>query len=117
MAQADQETARTLESLDDDTRRWIRLLTAQIEIGSRMGYPLEGRYDRRYTAIKFALDLNMLHSGIVRTHNGLPHQLYNARRRAIRVPPWWDPTIAELLRLARIGFIYPPTPGPLGPRP
>ena len=92
------------------------LIQAQEEIALHMGYSLTNPR-RRYTAAQFAADLNTLHPNIVRVCNGRPHQLYHARRGATRVPPYWEPVVKELKRLARTGFCYPPTPGPLRTRP
>ena len=93
-----------------------QLIRAQEEIAWRVGYPLTGDRKAGYTAMRFAADMNTIHPGIVRVTNGRPHQLYHARRGAMRVPPYWEQVVNELLRLARIGFTYPPTPGPLWPR-
>ncbi len=92
------------------------LLEAQHEIALRAGYPLTGDRRAGYTARRFANDLNTIYPGVVRLTNGRPHQLYHARRGAMRVPPHWERPVRELLSLARIGFKYPPTPPPW-PRP
>lgn len=89
-----------------------QLIRAQEEIGWRLGYIMGSDRRAGYTAARFAADLNTIHPGIVRVTNGRPHQLYHARRGAMQVPRYWAPVVHELLRLARIGFTYPPTPTP-----
>ncbi len=92
------------------------LIRVQEAIGWRLGYLMGGDRRAGYTAARFAADLNTLHPGIVRVSDGRPHQLYHARCGAMQVPQYWAPVVHELWRLARIGFTYPPTPGPLWPR-
>ena len=92
------------------------LIEAQLEIAWRAGYPFTGDRRAGYTARRFANDLNTIWPGVVRVTNGRPHQLYHALRGAMRVPPYWERPVRELLRLARIGFTHPPTPGPFRPR-
>ena len=94
----------------------VELFEAQLEIALRAGYPLTGDRRAGYTALRFANDLNTIYPDVVRVTNGRPHQLYHALRGAMRVPPYWELPVRELLRLARIGFTYPPTPGPFRPR-
>ena len=86
------------------------LIEAQLEIAGRAGYPLTGDRRAGYTARRFANDLNTIWPGVVRVTNGRPHQLYHALRGAMRVPPYWERPVRELLKLARIGGMYPPTP-------
>ena len=88
----------------------IDLIEAQFEIAWRTGYPRSGDRKKGYTALLFSNDLNTLHYGIVKITNGKPNQMYHARRGAMCVPPIWEPVVRELVRLARMGFTYPPTP-------
>jgi len=86
------------------------LVRAQEQIGLYMRYPWTGDRKHRYTAIQFARDLNLLAPGIVTITNGKPNQMYHARRGAMRVPPYWEGPVKELLALAISGCTYPPTP-------
>ena len=86
------------------------LIRAQEQIGLYMRYPWTGDRKRRYTTILFAHDINALYPGFVKFTNGKPNQMYHARRGAMRVPPYWEGPVKELVRLAKSGFSHPPTP-------
>lgn len=86
------------------------LIRVQEQIGLYMRYPWTGDRKQRYTAILFAHDLNLIAPGIVKITNGIPHQLYHARRGTIPVPLYWEGPVQELLALAISGCTYPPTP-------